>query len=33
MTVTLVPLGGSREVHGISLDAPGKLPDAREGRN
>ncbi|QTI67338.1 urease subunit beta [Gordonia polyisoprenivorans] len=25
MTVTLVPLGGTREVHGISLDAPGKV--------
>ncbi len=23
--VSLVPLGGSREVHGIGLDAPGKL--------
>ena len=25
MTVTLVPLGGTREVYGISLDAPGKV--------
>lgn len=25
MTVSLVPLGGTREVHGISLDAPGKV--------
>ncbi|MFW0796869.1 urease subunit beta [Gordonia sp. CPCC 205515] len=25
MTVTLVPLGGTREVHGITLDAPGGL--------
>jgi urease subunit beta len=25
MTVSLVPLGGTREVHGISLDAPGRL--------
>ncbi|MGC4963329.1 urease subunit beta [Gordonia sp. DT218] len=25
MTVALVPLGGTREVHGISLDAPGSL--------
>ncbi|MBD0024079.1 urease subunit gamma [Gordonia pseudamarae] len=25
MTVTLVPLGGTREVYGISLDAPGRL--------
>ncbi|MQY17353.1 Urease subunit beta [Nocardia sp. RB20] len=23
--VSLVPLGGTREVHGIGLDAPGKL--------
>jgi urease subunit beta len=27
-TVSLVPLGGRREVHGISLDPPGRL-DAR----
>ncbi|MGV9859906.1 urease subunit beta [Gordonia sp. NPDC003425] len=25
MTVTLVPLGGTREVYGISLDAPGRI--------
>ncbi|MFT4126219.1 MAG: urease subunit gamma [Gordonia sp. (in: high G+C Gram-positive bacteria)] len=25
MTVTVVPLGGTREVHGISLDAPGRI--------
>lgn len=25
--VTLVPLGGSREVHGLTLDPPGKLDD------
>ncbi|AZG44652.1 urease subunit beta [Gordonia insulae] len=25
MAVSLVPLGGTREVHGISLDAPGRL--------
>ncbi|MGC4932146.1 urease subunit beta [Gordonia sp. DT30] len=25
MTVSLVPLGGTREVHGISLDAPGRI--------
>lgn len=25
MTVTLVPLGGTREVHGISLDPPGRI--------
>lgn len=24
-TVALVPLGGTREVHGITLDPPGKL--------
>lgn len=24
-TVSLVPLGGTREVHGLSLDPPGKL--------
>lgn len=34
MTVTLVPLGGTREVYGISLDATGKLdatgPDTPE---
>lgn len=29
MTVTLIPLGGSREVYGISFDAPGKI-DANE---
>ncbi|MEO9328863.1 urease subunit beta [Gordonia aurantiaca] len=35
MTVTLVPLGGSREVHGISLDPPGALgpvTDPDDGR-
>ncbi|WP_168707587.1 urease subunit beta [Gordonia paraffinivorans] len=35
MTVALVPLGGSREVHGISLDPPGALgpvADAADGR-
>ena len=26
--VSLVPLGGSREVHGISLDPPGRLGTA-----
>ncbi len=25
MTVSLVPLGGTREVYGISLDAPGRI--------
>ncbi|MCH5642653.1 MULTISPECIES: urease subunit beta [unclassified Gordonia (in: high G+C Gram-positive bacteria)] len=25
MTVTVVPLGGTREVHGISLDPPGRI--------
>lgn len=25
--VALVPLGGSREVHGLTLDPPGKLDD------
>ncbi|MXP24075.1 urease subunit beta [Gordonia sp. HNM0687] len=25
MTVALIGLGGAREVHGISLDAPGRL--------
>lgn len=25
MTVTVVPLGGTREVYGISLDAPGRI--------
>ncbi|NDK88995.1 urease subunit beta [Gordonia desulfuricans] len=25
MTVTLVPVGGTREVYGISLDAPGRI--------
>lgn len=24
-TVTVVPLGGTREVHGLSLDPPGRL--------
>lgn len=28
-TVSLVPLGGAREVHGISLDPPGRLDGAR----
>lgn len=27
--VSLVPLGGSREVHGLSLTPPGKLDGAR----
>jgi len=26
-TVHLVPLGGTREVHGLSMDPPGKLDD------
>ncbi|GAC69676.1 urease subunit beta [Gordonia soli] len=25
MSVTLVPIGGTREVYGITLDAPGRL--------
>jgi urease beta subunit len=25
MTVDLVPIGGTREVHGLSLTPPGKL--------
>jgi urease subunit beta len=28
-TVSLVPFGGSREVHGLSLDPPGKLDAGR----
>ena len=31
MTVTLVPLGGTREVYGISLEAPGKLDGPATG--
>ncbi len=27
-TVSLVPLGGAREVHGLSLDPPGRLDPA-----
>ena len=27
-TVTLVPLGGTREVHGLSMDPPGTLDPA-----
>ncbi|MGV9802231.1 urease subunit beta [Mycobacterium sp. NPDC003449] len=27
--VSLVPLGGTREVHGISLDPPGRLDGSR----
>ncbi|GAA1480141.1 urease subunit beta [Gordonia sinesedis] len=30
-SVTLVPLGGTREVHGISLDPPGRLDAAGPG--
>lgn len=26
-TVSLVPLGGSREVHGLNLDPPGRLDE------
>jgi urease subunit beta len=30
LTVDLVPLGGTREVHGLSMDPPGRLdPDHR----
>lgn len=29
-TVQLVPLGGTREVHGLSLDPPGRLDSGKE---
>jgi len=29
-TVQLVPLGGTREVHGLSLDPPGRLDSGQE---
>ncbi|KUI43676.1 urease subunit beta [Mycobacterium sp. IS-1590] len=31
-TVSLVPLGGSREVHGLTLDPPGRLAENRGAR-
>ncbi|WP_280348829.1 urease subunit beta [Nocardia neocaledoniensis] len=30
--VSLVPLGGTREVYGISANAPGRLDETRENR-
>ncbi|MEV0334854.1 urease subunit beta [Nocardia sp. NPDC050717] len=30
--VSLVPLGGTREVYGISASAPGRLDETRENR-